>query len=254
MNTTNHAEPLWIGPLLLSCLLLVGCGGPSEPTAETNPPPPPPPEELEYRAVLEMPADAPESSPENQADAPDQTGPAEPVNTLVPPSPRTSPLLKRRDFLTRWAIAGPLSNDERQALAPAELAGPDLPTPSRPWHHAEAAKAPAGFVDLAAIVNRSPNGTALAVAWLESPSAMENCRLNIGSTGPVKAWLNGTEILDDPAAPRTARWDQSSAEGLRIKPGRNVLLLELRDSDAEAWGFFARLTDAAGRPLQTRSD
>lgn len=87
---------------------------------------------------------------------------------------------------------------------------------------------------------------ALMLVYLHSDRA-QPAALRLGSTGPVRAWLNGKPVLSHEVQ-RPARLDQDTAV-LRLEKGENVLVIKSLNLQG-AWRLIARVTDPQGRPLR----
>ncbi len=107
-----------------------------------------------------------------------------------------------------------------------------------------------------------PRGVGTGVLWLEAflrparetratlvtdVSGAEGLAvLRLGYDDAVTVWLNGDQVYES-EAPHRAWLDQGAAL-VRLRPGKNRLMVEVRQRDG-AWRFMARLTDLGGEPL-----
>jgi tetratricopeptide (TPR) repeat protein len=85
-----------------------------------------------------------------------------------------------------------------------------------------------------------------ALAVVDAPRR-QRVRLYLGASGALKAFVNGVEVLSDPAY-HPAQLDQD-AVAVTLAPGPNRILLKLCHDEGQL-GFFARLADARGDPLR----
>ena len=82
--------------------------------------------------------------------------------------------------------------------------------------------------------------------YVWSPIDQDN-QLQIGASDGLKAWLNGNLVMSLEPVERQPIRDQHQAL-VRLKAGWNSLLIKSVNA-FRIWGFYARLADAQGRPL-----
>jgi len=106
----------------------------------------------------------------------------------------------------------------------------------------------AGMLPFEAAVRPETNATVYA-AFAVKVAAAQPAALRVGSSGAVKAWVNGREVLARDAY-RPARFDQD-AGGVTLEAGWNRILVKLSggDGNAAGLGLFVRLTKPDGAPL-----
>jgi tetratricopeptide (TPR) repeat protein len=78
------------------------------------------------------------------------------------------------------------------------------------------------------------------------PARSTRVALRVGSSGPVKVWVNGRLALDHDVA-RPVRFDQDAAPA-ELQSGWNRVTVKLGVEEG-AWALFLRLTAPDGRPL-----
>ena len=94
-----------------------------------------------------------------------------------------------------------------------------------------------------------PNEWAVAYAhtYVWSPGE-QACQLRVGSNDGFKAWLNGREVASVEGKIRQALKDHDRIP-ITLQAGWNRLLLKVANAHG-LWGFYARLSDDEGRPLE----
>ncbi len=105
-----------------------------------------------------------------------------------------------------------------------------------------------GRVNLAKIYPGIEYAAAYAVAYLDSKRAITNLKLYSGSGGYIKIWLNGQLVHTYNRHNRDSRWDQDIINGIRLKKGRNLVVVKIV-TIAKPWSFYFRLADHNGLPL-----
>ena len=154
-----------------------------------------------------------------------------------------------------WVL-GPFDAQGRSGLDriyPAELVLPDPrgsqcypgKTHEACWRRTSAEVAPQGAVALGALLRPDSDAVAYVLAYLHSDVGRW-AALRLGSSGPVKAWLNGRSVLSRDVV-RPAALDQDSA-ALWLPRGESVLLVKTVVISG-SWQLFLRLTDPQGAPL-----
>ncbi len=108
-----------------------------------------------------------------------------------------------------------------------------------------------GFIDLLPrFPGHSTDVAAYAVQMLKVESARK-VKILAGSDDALRVWVNGRLALKALAL-RSARPDQDSAV-VELRPGENRLIVEVCQAGG-GWGFYLRLEDEQGRPLQVGPD
>jgi transglutaminase-like putative cysteine protease/tetratricopeptide (TPR) repeat protein len=135
--------------------------------------------------------------------------------------------------------------EERQTLDPQ--AGKHYPGKEREvsWRRAPAE----AFVQGAALVDALLRPDNDAVAYLLTYVTSDRDRwaaLRLGSSGPIKAWLGGTEVWANDVV-RPASLDQDAVP-VYLRRGTTLLLIKTVITRG-SWRLFARLTDPEGRDL-----
>jgi transglutaminase-like putative cysteine protease/Tfp pilus assembly protein PilF len=142
------------------------------------------------------------------------------------------------------ALFGP----ERELRAPISLDkkydGKERPVSWRPLPEV----AVAGMLPFDVAVRPETNATVFAAFAVKVPVA-QPAAVRVGSSGAVKAWVNGREVLArDPYRP--ARFDQD-AGGAWLAAGWNRIVVKLSGGDgaASGLGLYVRVTKPDGAPL-----
>jgi hypothetical protein len=181
----------------------------------------------------------------------------------TPPAPVASAepgKLDAEGYVRDWLVlapvplnsgASPASELDRE-LVPSEagvkpkpgdkvnVAGKDLE-----WKKSRAAEF---FFDVNAIVGtQTPMGAAYAVAYIESPKAMSDVQIWMGSNDEGKVWLNGKEVVKH-AEPRALEKDANKAPGQALNQGVNVLVFKVIN-EGNNWQGCIRLVDKDGKAL-----
>ncbi len=105
-----------------------------------------------------------------------------------------------------------------------------------------------GRVNLAKIFPGIEYSAAYAVAFLDSDRPISDLKLYSGSGGYIKIWLNGQLIHTYNRHNRDSRWDQDIVNGIKLKKGRNQVVVKTV-TIAKPWSFYFRFTDKNGLPL-----
>ncbi|HEU4384499.1 MAG TPA: DUF3857 domain-containing protein [Anaeromyxobacteraceae bacterium] len=162
--------------------------------------------------------------------------------------------LRRLAFLRDWQVVGPFDDEGKRghdAVYPPEqevdLAA-RYPGKVRQvaWRALPAEAAAWGFVDVGATLRPAREATAYALSAVESPRD-QRAQLWAGASGAVRVWVNGALALSD-AAHHPARLDQLGA-WVTLRRGPNRILVKLSHQQGRM-GFYLRLADASGSPLQ----
>jgi tetratricopeptide (TPR) repeat protein len=100
------------------------------------------------------------------------------------------------------------------------------------------------YVDLYEMFDESEWSVAFALAQVNS-SEQREAQLRVGSSGDVKVWINGQEVLRQNTS-RSAAIDQDIIP-VSLKNGANEILVKVC-SHSDDWGFYLRITDMEGTP------
>jgi YHS domain-containing protein len=113
------------------------------------------------------------------------------------------------------------------------------------WKKARAADY---FFDVNAVVGtQTPVGAAYAVAYIESPKAVSDAQIWMGSNDEGKVWLNGKEVVKH-NAPRSLEKDANKAPGQALNMGVNVLVFKVIN-ESNNWQGCIKLVDKDGKAL-----
>jgi hypothetical protein len=160
-------------------------------------------------------------------------------------------------FLRTWHLLAPFDNHGgvgfKEAYPPEK--GVDLAAVYKGKGGKEARWAahttdsPYGAVDLNKALGKQKGTVAYAFAAIDSPTERP-VQVRVGSINAVKIFLNGKELFAREEYHHGVEMDQYVAAGT-LKAGRNEVLLKVCQNEqseewAQAWGFQARLCDAAG--------
>ncbi|MHC4958103.1 MAG: tetratricopeptide repeat protein [Planctomycetota bacterium] len=165
--------------------------------------------------------------------------------------------LKRRlGILEAFKVLGAFqaSKQARYAVLPPESGPLDFGKPVRYRHETaqwKNAKVRAdGYVDLKKQGwGYFKNACAFAVAYLHSDSRLA-ARVWIGSDDGHAVWVNG-RLGEKRPLTRRFTFDDDFCD-VELVPGWNRVLIKVHNGAGE-WGFLARITDRAGRPLDLRT-
>ncbi|MCL5105173.1 MAG: fibronectin type III domain-containing protein [Armatimonadetes bacterium] len=159
-----------------------------------------------------------------------------------PPTPSAS------TFIRSWLLLATFDNISRTAFK-TDLIGENLIAPSvdqissgKRWR---AYTSPWDQVDFLTRYTTTDYKAAYAHIYVYSPVA-QSAQLWTGSDDGIKAWVNGSTVLNK-AAVRPTLADQDKTP-ISLKMGWNRLLLKI-DNLAGGWGFCARICDAYGNML-----
>jgi tetratricopeptide (TPR) repeat protein/transglutaminase-like putative cysteine protease len=170
---------------------------------------------------------------------------------------RSEAELAQLAFLGGWQIAGPFDNDGKRGFD--EVYPPEeeqdlakrYPGKAREvgWRPLPPEALVAGFAHLGAAVRPAREVVVYALTVVDAPRD-ERAVLHLGASGAVKVFLNGALVHADPTYHR-ARLDTSAVE-VGLRQGPNRILVKLCHAEGML-GFFARLADVRGAPLQLRA-
>jgi tetratricopeptide (TPR) repeat protein len=161
-------------------------------------------------------------------------------------------LLGGLGIVSDWWVIGPFDNERGRGYKTAAEPETKIDLAGRykgkerevGWRKAPGATRN-GYVNLDAMLRPNDQAFAYAVAFVKSGSD-QDAAIRLGSDEAVKAWWNGTQVLDRDLRRRIA-FDQDVV-GVRAREGWNVLLLKVHDQTG-SWGFRVRLTAADGAAL-----
>jgi hypothetical protein len=91
------------------------------------------------------------------------------------------------------------------------------------------------------------SGHAAFVTDLVASEAMA-LELKIGYDGPIRAWIDEREVLDDPKGTNPALADAVS-KPVRIAAGTHRVTVLMALNEGRAWGFFLRFGRTDGRVM-----
>jgi hypothetical protein len=188
------------------------------------------------------------------------------VVQLVLPDDETSPFLTEASFVMTWMVLGPFrfaENDfgggHQQTAADHEfiqneaaIDGAQEAPEGTIWQRQTfTGHVLAGQIDLNRLYQGIDHAASYAVTWLDSPVAVEDAILRIGSDDYVKIWINGELVLTYNKQRRSSDWDQDSATNIKLKMGLNRIVVKCVDV-VGGYDFYFRLTDKLDRPINTK--
>jgi hypothetical protein len=88
--------------------------------------------------------------------------------------------------------------------------------------------------------------TVYALAYIHADQAMD-AQLRVGSNDTVKVWLGGRLVWNFDEG-RKAQYDQDIVP-VHFEAGATPVLLKVSQTGGD-WGFYFRITDGAGKPIQ----
>jgi hypothetical protein len=154
---------------------------------------------------------------------------------------------------TTWNLIGPFDNTDGRGMTTAyppekEIdLGASYPTANgrlRWFEYGGPEKM--GSVDLTRVFYPKDNVVAYALAYItvkqDTPA-----QLRLGGNDQLIAWLGGEKVYER-LYPGRALLDEAAAP-VMLRQGTTRLLLKIGNSAAD-WGFYCRLTDEKGRPLE----
>ena len=144
---------------------------------------------------------------------------------------RISPRYANRDWFPIAATS--YSPEKRLAL---------LPDPG--WTRVSAASGGWPVIDLGTNRHAEIGDTVYAVATIESAAAAA-AQLHFSATGAAQLWLNGEPLAYVPNEKGIRRDELVAA--VRLKPGKNLLVVKLQRFWERRWLFYASLTGANGQ-------
>ncbi|HUJ29366.1 MAG TPA: tetratricopeptide repeat protein, partial [Myxococcales bacterium] len=153
-----------------------------------------------------------------------------------------------------WAIVGPFENEGRAGLLteyPPEKEGFDPKAVYKGKEHDVAWRtlppevARYGFVDLAGAIYPRTDVAVYAATVLHAAKA-QAALFHLGSSGAVRAWLNG-KLVYESGAQHPSRFDQQLFEA-PLQAGDNFLMLKIAHGTGRL-GFSLRIADAKDAPL-----
>ena len=158
-----------------------------------------------------------------------------------------------RRLVKDWYFLGSFDNSDRRGLEkifPPEE-GIDLSATytgkskkhikwSRPYSYDDS-----GFVDLNMVFDQNDYAIAYALTYVYSSRDRE-AQFRLGSDDGIKVWLND-DLIFDYETTRSAGVDDDAID-VDLKKGWNKVLVKVSESWG-SWGFYFRVTDPAGNPL-----
>jgi CubicO group peptidase (beta-lactamase class C family) len=158
-------------------------------------------------------------------------------------------LADSQSAMRRWLLLGPLPAEKEVAEAvtarlldqeagpPREGEAVEVGEHTATWRWVESER---DIVDLARLLVAAEDAIAYALAAIDVATGTEAV-LGVGSDDSVRAWI-GEELVHEHKVARPVRMDDDIVP-LSLSPGRNRLLLEIRNGSGE-WGFVCRTLDA----------
>jgi hypothetical protein len=187
-----------------------------------------------------------------------------PVSTLVTPAVKaTIPEVKH--FVTKWALLGPFAFGENEFGGYPQTASADkefMPNESA----LDGTQAPPkdskakwqvksfndtdspGKVDL----GEAEHVATYAVAVVDSPEAITDAKLLVGSDDYIKVWVNGKLVHTFKTECRAGEADQETVTGISLKKGENVIVVKCINVLA-GYDFFVRFTDKDGKAYSVKA-
>jgi len=172
-----------------------------------------------------------------------------------------SRFLSTDNFVTRWSVYGPFKfkhSLEQQTVLATIIHRPFVDNEKRLngdsdnrqilLSNANDSKKFPRRINLAQIYPGVEYAAAYAVAYLDSEQAMSNLKLYCGSGGYIKIWLNGQLVHTYNRKDRDSHWDQDIINGIKLKKGRNQVVVK-SVTLTKPWRFYFRLTNKADLPL-----
>jgi len=104
-----------------------------------------------------------------------------------------------------------------------------------------------GYVDLNDIIKPNDYAVSYALSYIYSPNDRE-AQFRLGFEDGIKIWLNDKEIFTYAVAPGGAVLDNELVP-VKFQKGWNKLLLKITDTWG-SWGFYFRVTDLRGNPVE----
>jgi len=185
------------------------------------------------------------------------------LSELVLPTGGSSRFLTDEHFVSQWLVLGPFPFGENEfgggqqqeaadhlfMLDEAKLDGTQPRIKQSSWRRNRfKSSVQAGRVDLDAFYGGVDHVAAYTVCWLDCPADMTTAQLLVGSDDYIKVWVNGALVHTYKAGRRTSEWDQDTVKGIALHRGLNRIVVKSVDV-VDAWNFYLRLTDGAGRPI-----
>ena len=146
--------------------------------------------------------------------------------------------------IRRWQLAGPYPSAANAGFHAHRPPEPGAGEGAVAWRE-HSTTDPTGYVNLAAIMGRPTWQVAYARCTLHVEREGDGW-LEMGSDDGLKAWLNGEQVWSKDAY--RAAWPRQDVLPVRLRKGRNELLLKIGQAEGE-WGFYARLSDDTGRAM-----
>lgn len=163
-------------------------------------------------------------------------------------------------YLNTWLIAGTFNNDEANTGFVKDWIGEATVQPeegeaagSSTWRYFDDrlfTRAYDCYNDVFSYyrVKRKESAAAKVVyahTWVFSPQAAE-AELAVGADNEFKSWFNGEPVCQ---SEQRTPWRDSVKASLKLQAGWNRLLLKVANQNKGRLGFYARLSDQAGRQI-----
>jgi len=161
---------------------------------------------------------------------------------------------KAEGFLNRWLVCGPFNNEgvkgigeihdpERELDFSAVYSGKnDLPASWRPNN----APVDSAFVWLSEEYKNVSDACAYALAWVRNDGPPKLLDFRLGSSGPLKLFLNDDVIWEQDAT-RVAAVDNDIVP-VTLRPGISTIMLKVGQFGTN-WGFFFRITEPGSKAI-----
>jgi len=164
---------------------------------------------------------------------------------------------RHRGFIARWLVIGPFGNEGKEGFEkpyPPETDGKGVVSLAEPMQGKERPVHwrplpdidPFGYVHLESVLHPNVNSCGYALAYVKGEERRK-VQVWVGGGGAFKMWWNGRPAIEDPLY-REGSPDRFGVE-VSLEPGWNRLLIKSCSMDG-AWGFFARIADENGQPVQ----
>ncbi len=196
--------------------------------------------------------------------AADEAAKKPPVSTLVLPATKVT-IPENKHFVTKWLLLGPFSFGENdfggypqtgsidKVFMPDEgsLNGTQAPPAGSKakWQLKSFNDTDSpGKIDL----GEAEHVTTYAVAVVDSPEAIDNAKLLVGSDDYIKVWINGKLVHTFKTECRAGEADQDTETGISLKKGENLIVVKCVNILA-GYDFFLRFTDKDGKAIAVKA-
>jgi len=161
-------------------------------------------------------------------------------------------LARKGEMIKDWFFIGPFRDNadmtpaEKKIVDEADLAGTYEDNGRvlkwlRPYGYDDR-----GYVNLSNIFMPQSFARAYALTYIYSP-AEQGIQFRLGSDDGVAIWLDGEKVWDNPVK-RPASVDNDVVD-VTLKEGWNTLLVKV-SQDWGGWGFYFRVTEMDGKPVE----